>query len=41
MDWLRPHYDKILHATVTFVLMMFLLKYMDWRFALVSLYINH
>jgi len=26
---------------VTFVLMMFLLKYMDWRFALVSLYINH
>lgn len=30
---LKPHYDKLLHTTVTFVLMAFLCKVIPWGFA--------
>lgn len=29
MDWLKLHYDKLLHVTVTFTLMAFCLKWLS------------
>lgn len=29
MKWVRSHYDKMLHTTVTFVLMLFCMKWLD------------
>jgi len=36
IDWLSPHYDKLLHALGTFFAYMWLVKAMDWRCVVIS-----
>ncbi len=39
MSWIQPHYDKILHVTVTFVLMVFCMKLTTFQYSITIVFI--